>query len=126
MDIVMQATVESKERMIVFTINVQLQTRKKRVFCPESENIKEEALKDIIKQTAQYFKVNEEDIIRQFEDVLKEIEMDLDEDSIQGIEEKIQSNRSKLEKLVDLYMEGLIDKEIYFIKKKKLKKKLMN
>ena len=28
MDIVMQATVESKERMIVFTINVQLQTRK--------------------------------------------------------------------------------------------------
>ena len=27
-DIVMQATVESKERMIVFTINVQLQTRK--------------------------------------------------------------------------------------------------
>ena len=52
--------------------------------------------------------------------------MDLDEDSIQGIEEKIQSNRSKLEKLVDLYMEGLIDKEIYFHKKKKLKKKLMN
>ena len=96
--------------------------KKKRVFCPESENIKEEALKDIIKQTAQYFKVNEEDIIRQFEDVLKEIEMDLDEDSIQGIEEKIQSNRSKLEKLVDLYMEGLIDKEIYFHKKEEIEK----
>ena len=28
LDNVMQATVESKERMIVFTINVQLQTRK--------------------------------------------------------------------------------------------------
>ena len=96
--------------------------KKKRVFCPESENIKEEALKYIIKQTAQYFKVNEEDIIRQFEDVLKEIEMDLDEDSIQGIEEKIQSNRSKLEKLVDLYMEGLIDKEIYFHKKEEIEK----
>ena len=38
------------------------------------------------------------------------------------VEEKIQSNRSKLEKLVDLYMKGLIDKEIYFHKKKKLKK----
>ena len=46
--------------------------------------------------------------------------MDLDEDSIQGIEEKIQSNRSKLEKLVDLYMEGLIDKEIYFHKKEEI------
>ena len=62
--------------------------QEKTCFLSESENIKEEALKDIIKQTAQYFKVNEEDIIRQFEDVLKEIEMDLDEDSIQGIEER--------------------------------------
>lgn len=96
--------------------------KKKRVACPESENIKEDVLKDIIKQTAQYFKVNEEDIIKQFEDVFKEIEMDLDEDSVQGIKEKIQSNRSKLEKLVDLYMEGLIDKEIYFHKKEEIEK----
>ena len=44
--------------------------------------------------------------------------MDLDEDSIQGIEEKIQSNRSKARKLVDLYMEGLIDKRFIFIKRR--------
>ena len=92
--------------------------------CPKCKGIKEEIIEKSFVDAYELLCKNNNEIINNFIQIVKNTVKDTtNEATIKDIQNKIDNIEKKLGMLIDLHLEGNIDKDVYFEKKENMEKK---
>ena len=92
-------------------------TKKGKKFCPESKGIEEEIIENAFIESYRMLCQNNKEVLDEFISRAEETLSDRDaEKRLAKSEKELKSLESKLAKLVDMHLEGIIDKENYEVK----------
>ena len=92
-------------------------TKKGKKFCPESKGIEEEIIEKAFIESYRMLCQNNKEVLDEFISRAEETLSDRDaEKRLAKSEKELKSLESKLAKLVDMHLEGIIDKENYEVK----------